>query len=313
MPWQSSGLADTRPLTTNTGLGYDSDITQSSTTKSETFFATKTQLIERLGLSHSGSVAEDVEIIRRQGTNVAAAGLEHARKLMAMAQFNEWLGNDDSELLLVDGHCQNFGNAKTSPLSVFCASLASTLAQSESLVLLQYFCGHHTLDSDSLPGGPLGLIKSLLGQLLHRPDDVLPRDVHLDRRLYDRADHDDVDHLCEIFGVLYSQINPAKITICILDGISEFEGAGRGWLDGICLVADQLSYMVHHFEGPQKLKVLMTSANKSVMVSPRLREEERTSLRGYGLPNHSTGRLVISDSDLSLPHVLSHGSSIHED
>lgn len=299
-------------LTNFLGLGYGNNITAPTPTKNKMFAATKTQLLQHLGLTNTGSVEQDVEIIRRQGTNVAAEGLEHARKLMTMTHFNEWLGTDDSRLLLVDGHCQNFGNGKTSPLSVFCASLASTLAQSESLVILQFYCGHHALGADSLPGGPLGLIKSLLGQLLHHPDDVLPQNVHLDQRLYNREDHDDVDHLCEIFAVLFAQISPAKITICILDEIAEFEGARCGWVNGVCLVADQLNYMVHHLEGPQKLKVLMTNANKSVMISPRLLEEEKVSLRGHGLPNHSSGRLVMSSSDLSLPREASQGSSSYE-
>lgn len=112
--------------------------------------------------------------------------------------------------------------------------------------------------------------------------------------------------------MLFSQMDPSKITICILDEISEFEGARNGWMNGMCLVADQLEYMVHHFEGPHKLKVLMTTANKSVMVSPRLPPEERASLRGYGLPNHSTGGLVISSSDLSLPREPSQRDIIYE-
>lgn len=300
-------------LTTTSGLGYDtSDTTTPIFSKDEMVLTSKALLMRHLGLSNSASVEEDVENIRRQGVNVATGGLEHARKLMSMAQFNEWIVSDSSKLLLVDGHCQNFCHGKTSPLSVFCASLASTLSQSDSLVILQYFCGHHAFDTGERSGGPLGLIKSLLGQLLQQPDDVLFQNVRIDKRLYDREDHDDVDSLCEIFGLLFSQINPSKVTILMLDEISEFEGARDGWVSGICLVADQLEYMVHYFKGAQKLKVLMTSANKSVMVSPRLPVEERVSLRGDGLPNHSTGRLVMSRSDLSLPQESSQGSPIYE-
>ncbi|KAJ4423131.1 hypothetical protein N0V82_002260 [Gnomoniopsis sp. IMI 355080] len=225
-------------------LGYDNiGISTPISSTNEMVLTSKTQLMKQLGLSNTGSVEGDVENIRRQGVNVSTGGFEHARKLMAITQFNEWLGSDNSKFLLVDGHCQDFGYGKTSPLSVFCASLGSTLAQSESLVILQYFCGHHTLDSGGISGGPVGLIKSLLGQLLHQPDDVLPQNVNIYKRLYDKEDHDDVDSLCEIFGLLFSQINPSKITICMLDEISEFEGARNGWNSGICLVADQLNYM----------------------------------------------------------------------
>lgn len=165
-------------------------------------------------------------------------GLEHARKLLTTEQFTSWLSRDESNLLVVDGHCKSFAHGKTSPLSVFCASLASTLRRSGSLVILWYFCGSHTVDSGDLPGGPLGLIRSLLGQLLYHPDDVLPENLRVASNLYNRADHENIDHLCEIFGAVFSQINPMKITICLLDNIAEYEGAYRGWAAGMCLIAD---------------------------------------------------------------------------
>lgn len=260
---------------------------------------TKDELLLCLNLGEVGSVIEDVNRIRQQGTNVAAEGREIARKIMVMSQFTEWMQTDESRMLLVDGHCKNLGNAKTSPLSVLCASLASNLSQSNSLVILQYYCGHHGLDTNGLPAGPLGLIKSLLSQLLRKSDDVLPANLQLGRELYERVRPDDVDSLCEVFAVLFSQIDPDKITLCIVDEIAEFEGERGRWGDGMSLIAFQLRWMVHKFSGPQKLKVLMTSANKSAVVSQILEENDKISFRGSGLPNHSPGRLVMSSSAFS--------------
>ena len=288
-------------LTSFSGIGYSRTVETSKPTKTEKLFITKDDLLMHLDLHEVGSIAEDVDRIRQQGTNVASEGRELARKIMNMAQFAEWMQRDESRLLLVDGHCKNLGNGKTSPLSVLCASLASNFAESDSLVVLQYYCGHHGLDSNNLPAGPLGLIKSLLSQLLRKPDSVLPQNLELDKELYNRAKPDDVDSLCEIFGVGFSQIDPKKITLCIIDEIAEFEGAREGWSDGMSFVAFQLRYMVHKFQGPQKLKVLMTSANKSAVVSQILEENDKVSFRGSGLPNHSPGRLVMSSSGLSFP------------
>lgn len=274
---------------------------------------TKAQLIQRFRLPSIDSIKEDVERIRRQGTNVALEGLAHAKKLMTMESFSSWLGQDDSRLLVVDGHCKNFGYAKTSPLSIFCASLASTLSQSSSLVVLQFFCGHHTMDSGDLLGGPLGLIKSLLGQLLHQPNDVLPAELYLASNLYDQASHENIDQLCQVFEALFSQIDPTKITICLIDSIADYEGTFGGWVNGMCLIADQLKYMVHRFAGSTPIfKVLMTSAEKSTMVASRVEAEDKVSLRGYGIPNHMAGGLAISSTDLSLPPVPSPGGSIYE-
>lgn len=216
-----------------------------------------------------------------------------------MAQFNEWMQKDASRLLLIDGHCKTLSNGKTSPLSVLCASLASNFAESDSLVVLQYYCGHHGLDSNGVPAGPLGLIKSLLAQLLQKPDNILPQKLEVDKELYDRVIPDDVDSLCELFGVFFSQTDPHKITLCIIDEIAEFEGELGGWGPDMTLVAHQLRWIVHRYQGPQRLKVLMTSANKSAVVSQILEEDDKISFRGSGLPNHSPGRLVMSSSSFS--------------
>ncbi|KAG6358453.1 hypothetical protein INS49_014337 [Diaporthe citri] len=277
-------------------LGCCRSIDPPESMQAEKILITKDNLLQHFKLSELGSVVEDVERIRQQGTNVASEGRELARKIMTLAQFTEWMQKDESRLILVDGHCKSLGNGKTSPLSVLCASLASNFAESNALVILQYYCGHHGLDSNGLPAGPLGLIKSLLAQLLRKSDDVLPKSLQLDRELYDRVEPDDVDGLCEIFGVVFSQIDPNKITLCIIDEVAEFEGARGGWSDGMGSVAFQLRWMVHKFQGPQRLKVLMTSANKSTVVTQILEEDDKISFRGTGLPNHRPGRLVMNSS-----------------
>lgn len=288
-------------LTSVSGIGAYKSLDAPRSTTTDKLLISKDDLLLRLNLGEVGSIVEDVDRIRQQGTNVASEGRELARKIMTMAQFTEWVQKDHSRLLLVDGHCKDLGNAKTSPLSVLCASLASNFAESDSLVVLQYYCGYHGLDSNGLPAGPLGLIRSLLAQLLRKPDDVLPRELEVDRELYDRVDPNDIDNLCEIFGVIFSQINRNKITLCIIDEIAEFEGERGGWADGMSLIAFQLRWMVHQFQCPQRLKVLMSSANKSAVVSQLLEDNDKISFRGSGLPNHSPARLVMSNSGSSFP------------
>lgn len=288
-------------LTLVSGIGAYKSLDAPRPTTTDKLLVTKDDLLLRLNLGEVGSIVEDVDRIRQQGTNVASEGRELARKIMTMAQFTEWVQEDYSRLLLVDGHCKDLGNGKTSPFSILCASLASNFAESNSLVILQYYCGHHGLDSNGLPAGPLGLIRSLLAQLLQKPDDVLPQELEVDRELYDRVDPNDIDNLCEIFGVIFSQINRNKITLCIIDEIAEFEGERGGWAHGMSLVAFQLRWMVHQFQGPQRLKVLMSSANKSAVVSRIFEDQDKISFRGSGLPNHSPGRLVMTNSGCSSP------------
>lgn len=278
------------------GHGYHANVHPATPEDPAKVTISKENLMARLNLTHIDSTAEDLGRIRQQEANVASQGRELARKITSMEQFTEWLAKDESKLLMLDGHCKNLGNKKTSPLSVLCTSLASTLAEAESLVILQYYCGHHALDSHSLPGGPLGLVQSLLAQLLCKSDSILPRTLQIDKELYERARPDDIDNLCEIFGAVFTQVAPDKITICIIDEIAEFEGARGGWDNGMSLVAFQLRWMVHKYRGPQRIKVLMTSANKSIVVSQILEEGDKMAFRGSGLPNHSPGRFIMSNN-----------------
>lgn len=94
--------------------------------------------------------------------------------------FRQWLQGVSAEPLLVDGHCGSHTTRRTSPMSVFCASLIQSLQNNSAQkqeqergqlihgsteLVLYFFCGQHMYEEGPL-AGPQGLIRSLTTQLI---------------------------------------------------------------------------------------------------------------------------------------------------
>ncbi|KAI4629071.1 uncharacterized protein J4E87_003331 [Alternaria ethzedia] len=210
----------------------------------QTILMTMEELLRMLGVDLVYLIRE-TEHILRQSNSLRPKGLGKARWLLTTAQFKNWLSQPLSGILLVDGHCKDDGIGKISPLSVLCASLATTLAQTGSSMILHFFCSSHTRVEQDMISGPSGLIRSLITQLLLYPDSP---DVELDpleQSLYDAVSQYNVRALVSLFGSIVENMDESKTIICIIDGISDFETPLRGWDREILDVVDQLRNLVH--------------------------------------------------------------------
>ena len=209
----------------------------------------------------------------------------HARVsyLMVMPQFQGWLMDDQPDILLVDGHCHDQSLGKVSPLSVFCAALfdivsdphggpATHVPSQRPRVVLSFFCGQHTTPASSLQG-PLGLIRSLIDQLLMQ----WPEYDHVDLsflayepELWGAVSQHDLPSLCYLFGRLLEQLRPDTIVYCIIDGISQFETSLKGWRDSLGEVVNCfLSYVFNNINIPGAgacVKFLLASSDKSTII-----------------------------------------------
>lgn len=242
---------------------------------------TKTQLLWELGLSGVDFSREAVQVIEEQAQreDLAVKSQEMSGAIADTEQGTAWMTSAKA-LLLVDGHCEDDCHGATSPLSVVCASLARHFAGSHPYVVLQYYCNHQGIVvPHGLPAGPLGLIKSLLAQLLHQSDDVLQENLWLNVEICNKAVLEDIGGLCQLFESLTYYINRSKITVCVIDEIAQFERAhdGLGWADGMRQVAHSLLCLTRAPQGPN-LRVMMTCADQSIMVSRDLRRGEKISL-----------------------------------
>jgi len=257
-----------------------------------------------------GYLSGETEHILRQSNSLRPKGLGKARWLLTTAQFKNWLSQPFSGILLVDGYCKDDGIGKISPLSVLCASLATTLVQTSSNIVLRFFCSSHTRVEQDTISGPSGLIRSLITQLILYPDTP---DIDLDpmeQGLYDAVSQCNVPALVSLFGSILCNMDKSITIICVIDGISDFETPLRGWDREILGVVDQLQNLVYNQRSGPTLKLLMTSANKALNIGSLVRRDrgEYVSLRsgnisdkpvrGFGF-DRDVGRMLMPSSQES--------------
>lgn len=104
-------------------------------------------------------------------------------------------------------------------MSSLCAALISGLVQQDRAQIVYFFCGTHNTSGDSL-GGPAGLVRSLIAQLLTlRKFDI---DFIRFGPWNERIQRNDLAVLCAVFRELVTQL-PDTILFCIIDEVSLFE------------------------------------------------------------------------------------------
>ncbi|KAL8801420.1 MAG: hypothetical protein Q9182_004484 [Xanthomendoza sp. 2 TL-2023] len=195
--------------------------------------------------------SQDKQIVIVEGGKSTPSFQALGRWLMRDPRFQHCLTAYEAKGLLVDGRGQ--GSDKISSMSYVCALLIMSLQHTQPVIALTFFCGLHVAQSDPLHG-PLGLLRSLIGQLLH----VQQFDLSLAG--FDHAElphQDNVTYFLDLFHLLIEQLPEDKVLFCVIDGISYFE------------MSDQTSEMESIIKSLQELtqdrgtgpifKLLMTS------------------------------------------------------
>ncbi|KAG8161663.1 hypothetical protein KVR01_008650 [Diaporthe batatas] len=239
--------------------------------------------------------------------------IAQAAYLSDTSRFRHWLQGSGPHHLLVDGHCENHTTRRTSPLSVFLASLVQGLldqpprpagSPSGPDVVLYFFCGRH-VDDEGCLAGPQGLIRSLTTQLiLSWPQESPPPDVGFLSSLLPGtvsvAEEDlEVETVCHIFLALLRQLPRRSTVYCIIDGISYFETSIGGWSEDICFIVDCLqscSLPDTSRSDQPVVKTLLGSANRSIEVRELYSTNCIVQLRSGGLYSSVVSRgALISD------------------
>lgn len=236
----------------------------------------------------------------RQHNAFSDKALAAAAYLGETPKFSQWLLDIGSNQILVNGHCAHETSRRTSPLSVFCASLIQNLLGGEAQgpggshdedLVLHFFCGQH-VDPHGPLAGPQGLIRSLTTQLiLAWPQKGPPPDLRFLSSLLpgtvSSAEEDlDVEIVCGVFYELLRQL-PARATVyCIVDGISYFETVLEGWSQQICYVVDCFWACCDggRHGGPRAtVKILLASTDKSIVVCDSFSTDQVVDMRAGNL------------------------------
>ncbi|KAH8878820.1 hypothetical protein GQ53DRAFT_739674 [Thozetella sp. PMI_491] len=222
--------------------------------------------------------AKDLKNVVRQNQAYDMASKSYGAMILSSRQFSEWFNSNDPEIVYIEGQLDSTQFGKTSPISYFCGNLAEALRVSGRDVVLRFFCGQHTAFDDRL-GGPRGLIRALLAQLLRLGPTASLDEVSLEGF---QGTHDAItmDELCRLFTMLIDGF-PAHMTIfCIIDGLSHLEG--ERWRGDYGLLLEALDTIWRSSGLGARVKVLVTSPTRSRSLPQNIPPERQIRVTDRG-------------------------------
>lgn len=232
------------------------------------------------------TLTRDLDYVVRQGLHLSPAEQGQAQLLMKMDRFWAWFTSMGSDMLFVSGALVDPSQhqLRISSLSVVCATIVASIAQSNSdAIALHYFSGQHVSSNDSL-SGPQGLIRCLTSRLLIELQGkygAVPNLDFLDVIAIEKLEHHDVEQLCDLFCRLLMQFQQNATVYCIIDGICWFERLDM--LEDLFKVMQSISGMVDDPGKRVRLKVLLTSPFRSRHIAQGLHVQRRITLQAESL------------------------------
>lgn len=191
------------------------------------------------------------------------------QSILLQQRFLDWMKSKYPDLIIVLADLPTSGLESITAMSVFCATLITSLTNlRREAIVLHFFCGLHVDSRDPSPG-PRGLVRCLIMQLfayLTRAgranlDFICNRDYVRD------IEDQHLGALCQTLRELLWQCEPGTHVYCIIDSISLFERTA--WSHDLTTVTRCLTGCVGNGEMPAVFKVMMTS---SALCTPELKD-----------------------------------------
>ncbi|KAK1561753.1 uncharacterized protein LY79DRAFT_530827 [Colletotrichum navitas] len=239
--------------------------------------AKRSKLYQILGYDENG-VQQDIASCLRHGYRLEEKGKSKAAVLFQHRDFRSFVRQSKaSTCLLVNGRDEIAASDGISPLSLAMAELMriSQAAETEmgQSFVIAFFCGEHrprySPDTDvAWHSSAIGLIASLIGQLLHQMTDKGAR-IDLSFLTYSKwrkLTRLEPKILCVLFKRLVKQMPPGTVVLCIVDEAAIYEIGGLQ--PHFVFIMDKLLQLVRSFaDGPQIFKLLVTCQDRAVAVS----------------------------------------------
>lgn len=217
------------------------------------------------------------------------------QSILKQRRFLGWLKSKYPDLVLVLADLPTSDMGNITAVSVFCATLITSLTslRREDLVL-HFFCGLHVDSGDPSPG-PRGLVRSLIMQLFTYLSHAGGADLDFvcDRDYVRDIEDQHLGALCQTLRELLWQCEPGAHVYCIIDSITLLERTV--WSHDLTTVVRCLRDCVDNGEMPAVFKVMLTS---SALCSPELKK-----LFTAG-NNHPERVMHLSTDDCLVDNVL---------
>ena len=255
-------------------------------------------------------IINDASAVIRKGHALAQADIGRAAHMIKEPQVKELLTSSGPGVVAIDGHFDRTQMGKVSPLSYICAMLSQALRQQSQQyvasfrsnsqvsmstqaekgvygdIVLEYFCGLHTVDNDDLRG-PQGLMRCLTTQLIlsmvanewiGQTDAVhLP---HLRDGEEELLSQRNLEAVCRLFTALIHLVPQGVSVYCLVDSWSAYERE-QLWqadyevvLNAFCEAAD-----ASNFDNGANFKLLLTSPTTYRWLGDFLIPGQKVSLR----------------------------------
>ena len=199
----------------------------------------------------SDSIRRDVEDALRQVTAIPLLDQDRTAAIIQHKSMDRWLSDADSGALLVHGNCRRHDGI--CPTTIASALLVSFFVKCRKFITLYWFCGSHV-------NGPkcdaLGMVQSLICQLLC----FSTLDYTLEKQ--HKSDMKDLKKMLELFKALLQQVPNGTVVVCIIDGISYYEGEHQH--RDTCRSIRRLVRLTR--AGEPVLKLLITSPTRTIHV-----------------------------------------------
>lgn len=199
----------------------------------------------------SAAIRRDVEDALRQVVAIPLLDQDRTAAIIQHQSTDKWLNDADSGALLVHGNCRRHDGI--CPTTIASALLVSFFAKFRNFVTLYWFCGSHTNGPDR---DALGMVRSLVCQLLSLP----ALECTLEKG--HKSDIRDLKKMLELLKNLLQQIPTGTVVVCIIDGISYYEGEHQH--RDTCRSIRKLVRLTR--AGDPVLKLLITSPTRTIHV-----------------------------------------------
>jgi len=207
---------------------------------------------------------DDLIFIAARREEFDGRSIGQANSILRSPRFLDWMQNSDSDLVLVDGNIPSTASANISALSLFCSTFVASLARLYPQdIVVSFFCGCHTGLTDPWYG-PVGLVRSLLTQvlmaLIERGEDSVQLETA--EEYLDHLGSANLEILCEIFEKVIAGLPQGISVTCVIDNVSSFDRDFRGLFGDMKRVIHSLAAAAGRDAGAA-CKVLLTNSARS--------------------------------------------------
>ena len=234
----------------------------------------------------SDTATKDLNFVLRQAQSSDARSQSAMYWVLQSPRFKYWVQSLDADVLAVNGNLED-GTARYSAMSLLSGILIQSLGQQQSARVLQFFCGAHSARNDPI-GGPSGMIRSLVAQLLS----LQPLDVGFLDSVYwkEGLQTQNPVTLGRLFHRLLEQLSDV-VVFCIIDSISVFET--DRWATELQSVLQALLDAVADRQLRLRFKLLVTSTSRNRCLSGIIDERNILNVPAdMGTARPMTDRLV---------------------